>query len=222
MSDSMDSQIAPVVEGNPYLRGVLHMVMFPISIVAGIVLVWTAPTRPARISSAVFAVTAVMLFGVSALLHRGNWSPRTDGILRRMDHANIYLIIAGTYTPFAVLALPPSEGRLLLTIVWTGALAGVIFRVFWVGAPRWLYTSLYVVVGWVAVFFLSDLIEGAGVAAVVLIFIGGILYSLGAVVYGTKWPNPFPGTFGFHEVFHALTIGAFTAHYIAVWLVVHQ
>ncbi len=222
VSEDMDSQVAPVAEGNPGLRGILHMVMFPISIVVGVVLVWTAPTRPARISSAIFAVTAVMLFGVSALLHRGNWSTRTDGILRRMDHANIYLIIAGTYTPFAVLALPQSEGRLLLTIVWTGALAGVIFRVFWVGAPRWLYTSLYVVVGWVAVFFLSDLIEGAGVAAVALIFIGGILYSLGAVVYGTKWPNPFPATFGFHEVFHALTIGAFTAHYIAVWLVVHQ
>ena len=138
-----------------------------------------------------------------------------------MDHANIYLIIAGTYTPFAVLALPTDQGRILLSIVWVGASAGVVFRVFWVRAPRWLSTTLYVVVGWVAVFFLSELIDGAGVAAVVLIVIGGILYSLGAVVYAIKRPNPSPGAFGFHEVFHTLTIAAFTAHYIAVWLVVH-
>jgi len=138
-----------------------------------------------------------------------------------MDHSNIYLIIAGTYTPFAVLALPPDEGRTLLLIVWTGALAGVLFRVFWVGAPRWLYTTLYVVTGWVAVFFLPELIEGAGVAAVTLVIVGGVLYSVGAVVYGMRRPNPSPEWFGFHEVFHALTVTAYIAHYIAVWLVVH-
>ena len=205
----------------PKLRGWLHAVMFPISLVAGIALVATAPTQAGRISSAIFAATASLLFGTSALLHRGSWSPRTEALLRRMDHANIYLIIAGTYTPFAVLALPQAEGRILLLIIWTGALAGVVFRVFWVGAPRWLTTTLYVVVGWVAIFFLPGLVEGAGVAAVALIFIGGILYTLGAVVYATKRPNPSPGTFGFHELFHALTIAAFAAHYLAVWLVVH-
>jgi hemolysin III len=205
----------------PKLRGWLHAVMFPVSVVAGIVLVATAPTQAGRVSSAVFAATASLLFGTSALLHRGAWSPRTEGLFRRMDHANIYLIIAGTYTPFAVLALPPTEGRILLSIVWVGALVGAVFRVFWVGAPRWLTTTLYVVVGWVAIFFLPGLVEGAGVAAVVLIVIGGILYTLGAVVYATKRPNPSPGIFGFHEVFHTLTIAAFAAHYIAVWLVVH-
>lgn len=195
--------------------------MFPVSLVAGAVLVASAPTRAAQISSAVFATTAALLFGTSALFHRGNWSPPIKDLLRKMDHSNIYLIIAGTYTPFAVLALPPEEGRTLLLIVWTGALAGVLFRVFWVGAPRWLYTTLYVVTGWVAVFFLPELIEGAGVAAVTLIIVGGVLYSAGAVVYGMRRPNPSPEWFGFHEVFHALTVAAYTAQYFAVWLVVH-
>ena len=217
----MDSQVAPVDAAKPILRGWLHAVMFPISIAAGITLVATAPTQESRVSSAVFATTAVLLFGTSALLHRGSWSSRVEGLLRRMDHANIYLIIAGTYTPFAVLALPTDQRRILLSIVWVGAIAGVVFRVFWVGAPRWLYTGLYVVVGWVAVFFFSGLIDGAGVPVVVLIVIGGVLYSLGAVVYAIKRPNPSLNSFGFHEVFHTLTVAAFTAHYIAVWLVVH-
>jgi len=195
--------------------------MFPVSVVAGIVLVATAPTQEGRITSAIFATTAALLFGTSALFHLGSWSPRVKGLLRRMDHSNIYLIIAGTYTPFAVLALPPNEGRTLLLIVWIGALSGVAFRVFWVGAPRWLYTTLYVVIGWVAVFFLPELVDGAGVAAVVLIFVGGVLYTLGAIVYGMKRPNPWPEWFGFHEVFHALTVAAFVAQYAAVWLVVH-
>ena len=205
----------------PRMRGWLHAVMFPIALIAGIILVAPAGPTDARIAAAIFAFTAVLLFSTSALLHRGSWSPRIEGLLRRVDHSNIYLIIAGSYTPFAVLALPSNVGRTLLLIVWTGALAGVVFRVFWVGAPRWLYTTLYVLVGWVAVFFLPDLIDGAGVGVVVLIAVGGVLYSLGAIVYGMKRPNPSPGWFGFHEVFHALTVAAYTAHYVAVWLVVH-
>ena len=204
----------------PKLRGWLHAVMFPIAVGAGIVLVASAATNEARITAAIFAMTAALLFGTSALFHRGSWSPRVAGRLRRLDHSNIYLIIAGTYTPFAVLALPPGKGRSLLLIVWIGALAGVIFRVFWVGAPRWLYTTVYVVIGWVAVFYLPDLIDGAGVTVVILIAVGGILYSLGAVIYGLRRPNPSPQWFGFHEVFHALTVAAFIAHYVAVSLVV--
>lgn len=196
--------------------------MFPIAAIAGVVLVVTAPTTASRVSSAVFAATAALLFGVSALLHRGSWSPQVESLLRRMDHANIYLIIAGTYTPFAVLALPEDEGRVLLAIVWTGALLGVALRIFWIGTPRWLSTTLYVVVGWVVIFFIPDLVEGAGWGVVLLIAVGGVLYTLGAIVYATKWPNPSRGKYGFHEVFHTLTIAAFTAHYIAVWIVVHQ
>jgi len=205
----------------PSWRGWLHAAAFPIVAVAGIVLVATATTTAGQVSSAIFSATAALLFGVSALLHRGTWSPTVEDLLRRIDHANIYLIIAGTYTPFAVVALPPSEGKLLLAIVWTGALAGAAFRIFWTGAPRWLSTTLYVVVGWIVVFFLPELIDGAGSVAVILIALGGVLYTVGAVVYGMKRPNPWPGTFGFHEVFHALTVAAFVTHYIAVWIVVH-
>jgi hemolysin III len=194
--------------------------MFPIAVIAGIVLVSTANDE-GRVPSAIFAGTAALLFGTSALLHRGSWTRGVEGLYRRIDHSNIYLIIAGTYTPFAVMALPPDMGRTLLLIVWIGALAGVVFRVFGVGAPRWLYTLLYVVIGWVAVFFIPDLVDGAGVVAVVLIAVGGLLYTIGAVVYGIKRPNPSPIWFGFHEVFHTLTIGAFIAHYVAVWIVVH-
>lgn len=196
--------------------------MFPVSLAAGIVLVALAPSGEARIAAVVFSIAAVLLFGTSALFHRGNWSPNVKNILRRMDHANIFLIIAGSYTPFAMLGLPEDQGRLLMTIVWSGALLGVLFRIFWMAAPRWLYTTLYLVVGWIAVFFLPELIDGVGVAAVVLIIIGGGLYTLGALVYGLKWPNPWHGWFGFHEVFHALTIAAFTVHYIAVSMVVYS
>lgn len=217
----VDSEVAPPHIQKPRLRGWLHAVMFPISVIAGIVLVMQAETPEAQISAAIFATTAALLFGTSALFHRGSWSPRVKGLLRRMDHSNIYLIIAGTYTPFAVLSLPPGKGQTLLLIVWVGALAGVIFRVFWIGAPRWLYTSVYVGIGWVAIFFLPALIAGAGVTAVVLIAVGGVLYSAGAVVYGLKRPDPWPRWFGFHEVFHSLTIAAFTVHYVAVSIVVY-
>lgn len=204
------------------MRGWIHAVTCPIAAAAGIVLVAIAPTTAARISSAVFAATTVVLFGVSALLHRGHWSPRTESALRRLDHANIYLIIAGTYTPVAVLALPTSQGTLMLTIVWIGAIAGVFFRLFWLEAPRWLSTTLYVVIGWIAVFFIPGLIDGAGAVAVTLIVVGGLLYSVGAVIYGLKKPDLEPGTFGFHELFHALTVLAFICHYTAVWIIVQM
>lgn len=222
LSRMIDREVAAPETSKPKLRGWLHAGMFPVAVAAGIVLVALAGSGEGRIATAIFATTAALLFGASALLHRGTWSPRVDQALRRLDHSNIYLIIAGTYTPFAVLALPPGKGRVLLWIVWVGALAGVAFRVLWVGAPRWLYTPVYVALGWVAIFYLPDLLGGAGVAVVVLIAVGGVLYSLGAVVYGLKRPNPSPPWFGFHEVFHTLTIAAFIVHYVAVSLTVYS
>jgi hemolysin III len=205
----------------PKLRGWLHLGMFPAVLISGLVLTALASSTRARIACGIFVLTACLLFGVSALYHRGNWSPRMDGVLRRLDHANIFLIIAGTYTPFALL-LPKDEARTMLLIVWGGALMGVLFRVLWVGAPRWLYTPVYVALGWVAVFYLGPLLHFGGPAIVILIAVGGLLYTLGAVVYGTKRPNPSPRWFGFHEIFHAFTVAAFVCHYIAVSIATYR
>jgi hemolysin III len=212
---------AAVAAVKPLLRGWIHAGTFPLVLAAGVVLVALAPNGRSRIGAIIFATTAALLFGTSAVYHRGNWSESVRGLLKRMDHSNIFLIIAGTYTPFALLLLPPNQTRSLLLIAWIGAIGGVLFRVFWVGAPRWLYTPIYVALGWVAVFYLKPLYEAGGAAVVVLIAIGGLLYTLGAVVYGIKRPNPSPRWFGFHEIFHVLTVAAFVVHYIAVSMAVY-
>jgi len=206
----------------PKLRGWLHAGMFPAVLVAGVALTAFAESTRGRVACAVFTVTACALFGVSALYHRGNWSPRSRGILRRLDHANIFLIIAGTYTPLTILLLPGATSELLLWLVWAGALAGIAFRVFWVGAPRWLYTPCYIALGWVAIFFLPEFLRTGGVAVMVCVIVGGVLYSTRAAVYGFKRPNPSPRWFGFHEVFHSLTLAAFIVHYVGISLVAYQ
>jgi hemolysin III len=213
----IESAVAAV---KPKLRGWLHAGMFPLAFLSGVVLTAFAPTTSSRIAAGVFGLTAALLFGTSAIYHRGNWSPRVNGVLKRLDHSNIFLIIAGSYTPFALL-LPDGQARTMLMTVWIGAIAGVLFRVFWVGAPRWLYTPIYVALGWVAVFYLGPLLENGGPTIVALIAAGGLLYTLGALVYGIKRPNPSPRWFGFHEIFHALTIAAFIAHYVAASLTVY-
>ncbi len=218
VGDRMDEVVAAV---KPHLRGWLHAGVFPLVLVAGIVLTALAPTTASRVSSAIFAVTAALLFGTSAVYHRGTWSPRSAMLLKRLDHSNIFLIIAGSYTPFAALLLPHDRARTLLWIVWLGALGGVLFRVFWVGAPRWLYTPIYCALGWVAVIYLPDFYRSGGAVLLTLIIVGGALYTVGAVVYGLKRPNPSPRWFGFHEIFHACTIAAFTVHYIAVSIAVY-
>jgi hemolysin III len=205
----------------PKMRGWLHAGTFPLAVAAGIVIVVLSPNAQARVTTAIFSITAALLFGVSAIYHRGNWSPRAAGVLKRMDHANIFLIIAGSYTPFSVLLLPPGLAQTLLWIVWSGALAGIAFRVFWVKAPRWLYVPVYIALGWVAVVYSPAFLSTGKVAAFVMIVVGGVLYTLGAVVYGTKRPNPSPRWFGFHEIFHAFTIAAFAAHYIGLSLIVY-
>ncbi|MDQ2755900.1 MAG: hemolysin III family protein [Actinomycetota bacterium] len=205
----------------PKLRGWLHAGTAPLALAAGIVLICLAPAGRAKVGAVVFTVTAVMLFATSAVYHRGTWSARMQIILKRMDHSNIFLIIAGSYTPFALALLPWEQARTLLLIVWTGAIGGVLFRVFWVEAPRWLYTPIYVALGWVAVFYFSPLLHFGGPAIITLMTVGGLLYTVGAVVYGTKHPNPFPTWFGFHEIFHAFTVAAFVVHYIAASLALY-
>ena len=218
VTDAVADAVATV---KPRLRGWLHTATAPLAVAAGLVLVILAPTTTGRVTAAVFTLSAGLLFGTSAIYHRGTWSPRTRMLLKRLDHSNIFLIIAGTYTPFAALLLPEGRGRTLLLIVWGGAIAGVLFRVFWVGAPRWLYTPVYVALGWVAVMYLPDFLRSGGPAVVTLIIIGGALYTLGAVVYGLKRPDPSPRWFGFHEIFHAFTVAAFVVHYIAVSFTVY-
>jgi len=206
------------VEIKPTWRGWLHAGTFPVAVAAGIVLIVLAQAAPAKWASAVFMATSMLLFGASAVYHRFNWGPKAKAVLKRIDHANIFLLIAGTYTPIAVLALPPEKGLLLLSLVWTGALIGILFRVFWIGAPRWLYVALYLVLGWAAVMYIVDLFQ-ANAAMMTLVIVGGVLYTLGAVVYAMKRPNPWPGHFGFHEIFHVCTVLAFLCHWTACLII---
>ncbi|HET6654084.1 MAG TPA: hemolysin III family protein [Nocardioides sp.] len=205
-----------LAEVKPRLRGWMHAVTAPLALAGGIVLVALSPNATTRIGSAVFATTAMILFTVSGIYHRGTWSPRIWAFLRRFDHANIFLLIAGTYTPFSLLLLEGRNQVILLSTVWTGAILGVLFRVFWADAPRWLYTPIYIALGWAAVFFFRDFVHGSGAAVLTLMCVGGGLYTLGGLVYGFQRPNPWPRWFGFHEVFHTLTIAAFVTHYVGV------
>ena len=207
-----------VVEIKPTWRGWLHAGTFPVAIAAGIVLIVLSEGAPAKWASAVFMASSLLLFGNSALYHRINWGPKTKLVLKRIDHANILLLIAGTYTPLAVNALLPEKGTLLLILVWSGALLGILFRVFWINAPRWLYVALYLVLGWAAVMYMVDLLN-ANVAMMVLVCVGGLLYTGGAIVYALKKPNPWPGHFGFHEIFHLCTVLAFLCHWTACLLI---
>ncbi|RAY11986.1 hemolysin III family protein [Actinomadura craniellae] len=206
----------------PRMRGWLHLGAFPVVLVAGLVLVALGPTLTARLGAAIYVLTSALLFGISGTYHRGGPSSRAVELLRRFDHANIYLIIAGTYTPFVLLVLDGALRVVVLSGIWAGALAGVVFRTVWIGAPRWLYVSLYIALGWVAVLFMPQFLGGAGLAACLLVAVGGVLYSAGGVVYGLRRPNPWPASFGFHEVFHALTLAAYVAQYVAVSLVIHR
>ncbi len=202
----------------PALRGWIHLGTAPLALAAGIVLVVLSPAGAQRWASAVFATSSTLLFGVSALYHRGDWSPRWALRLKRLDHSNIFVIIAGTYTPLAVALLPSSRATVLLWTVWLAAGAGVAFRVLWTGAPRWLYTPLYVAMGLAAVGYLPAFGRAGGTAVLVLVAAGGLLYIIGAVVYGARWPNPSPLWFGFHEIFHVLTVLGFAAHVVAIYL----
>jgi hemolysin III len=216
-------------EVKPKLRGWMHACTAPLALAGFVILVMLSPTTTTRVGSAVFAGSALLLFTTSSVYHRGTWSPRVWAFLRRMDHANIFVLIAGSYTPFALLFLRGQAQVVLLSIIWAAALAGMFFRIFWIDAPRWLYIPMYIALGWAAVFFIPQFLDGAhrfstGIAVAVLSLVaaGGLLYTLGGVVYGLKRPNPSPRWFGFHEVFHTFTIAAFVCHYVAVSLATYE
>lgn len=203
------------VELKPAFRGWIHAIFAPIVFVAGLVLIAISGGGKVGLACAIFALTGVMLFGVSGMYHRAYWPDRLRLFFKRLDHANIALVIAGTYTPLAITLLEPSKARFLLWVIWLCALAVVLFRVLWTHAPRWLYTPIYVVMGCLAVFYLGDFWKVSPVAAI-LVATGGVFYIVGAVFYGSKRPHLRPHIFGFHELFHACTVVGFTLHYIAV------
>jgi hemolysin III len=221
-TDPREMAAAAVAFAKPRLRGWLHTVTAPLALACGIVLIALAPTGRAAVAAATFSATAVMLFTTSAIYHRGNWSPRAELRLKRLDHANIFLLIAGTYTPFALLTLNGDTQVAVLAAVWGAAVAGALLRVIWVDAPRWSYVPMYLGLGWAAGFFVPQLLRGTGAAAFVLIAAGGACYTVGGVVYGLKRPNPSPRWFGFHEIFHSLTVAGFACQYIAASLVVYR
>ena len=204
----------------PKLRGIVHLVMSPLSLVAGLTLITLADELRGRITLGIFTLTAVTLFTCSALYHRVAWTDKNKAIWRRIDHSNISILIAGTYTPFAVYFLQPSQTKTLLIVAWGGAILISLLRIFWLSAPRWLYVAGYISLGWAAVFYMPQFLNSGGIAIFILILTGGVLYSAGGVIYALKKPNFSINWFGFHELFHAMTAAAFICHFIAAILTV--
>ena len=200
----------------PRLRGVLHQYAFFASLLAGIPLVAIAPTPSARFAAAAFAASVAAMFGVSAVYHRVTWRPRPRAWMARLDHATIYLLIAGTYTPYALLALSGAWRVAVLAVVWSGAAAAIVLKFAWVDAPKALAAALGVALGWAGVVALPQLVEEVGAAATVLVLVGGGLYTAGAVVYALRRPDPVPAVFGYHELFHALVVAGVACHYASV------
>ena len=204
----------------PKLRGVLHLISAPLALIAGIVVLFKAQSLEDRIGFVVYLFTAVNLFTVSATYHIGRWSLPVKTTLRRIDHSNIFLIIAGTYTPLAIALLEWESAKTLLIIIWIAAALGVVISMFWPHAPRWVSVPLYLAMGWVSIFYVPEMADNGGMVPVVLIAIGGILYSIGAVIYGLKKPNISEKWFGFHELFHSFTVAAFAVHFVAATIAV--
>ena len=221
-SDSLASAGEALKLIKPKLRGWIHAITAPLALAACIVLTVLAPTTTLKIGSAVYLACSLLLFANSGVYHisNGHFPVKVSQLLRRIDHANIYLLIAGTYTPLALALMTPDHQRLVLGIIWTGAVIGMVANVCWITAPRWLFTILYVVLGWVAVWFIPELYRAGGAAIVILIAAGGVIYTLGAVVYALKKPDPLPRWFGFHEIFHACTVAAWVCQCIACYMAV--
>lgn len=208
------------------MRGWLHFWSFFVSVATGAALISLAASTvsgKAALATSVYGATVLGLFGVSALYHRRTWQSVTARVwMKRLDHSMIFVFIAGTYTPFALLAMDPSTGPVVLAVVWGGAACGVALKMLWPHAPRWFGVPVYIALGWVAMFVLPELLRHAGVASLVLLLVGGLLYTVGAIFYATRWPNPWPTTFGYHEFFHAATVLAAICHYVAIWLAMYS
>lgn len=200
----------------PRMRGVLHAWAAPVAATVGLTFLMLADGGRARMATAVWALTLTALFTVSATYHRGAWRPAVKAWLQRADHSMIFVFIAGSYTPMCLLLIEGSKSWIILAITWGGALAGVVTRLTWHSAPKWLFVPAYIALGWVAVAALPDLAASAPVYANGLLFIGGVLYTLGALVFATQRPDPIPHVFGFHEVFHAMTLAAALCHAVAI------
>jgi hemolysin III len=214
MSPSIDGAAAPPVK--PTLRGVLHHWSAVAAFGAGVILVAMAPTARAASAAAVYALSVCTLLTVSAVYHRPMWQPRPRAFMKRLDHASIFVLIAGTYTPLCRLGLPPTVGAKLLFWVWVAAALGVLQSIFWVRAPKPVTAALYLFVGWAVVPYFGAVRDALSPAHLALLIGGGVVYSLGAVTYALRRPNPVPGVFGYHEVFHAMTVVACAAHYALV------
>ncbi|WP_099331683.1 PAQR family membrane homeostasis protein TrhA [Actinomyces minihominis] len=208
------------VTRKPRMRGWVHFAAAPLSLAASIVLVVLAPTTGLKWASVVYMASSFILFGISALYHLFYWTPKFEMVLKRLDHSNIFLLIAGTYTPITVGTLHGSSRVTLLTLVWIGALLGIAINLLWPKAPRWLSTLIYVLLGWTAIWFLPELWQKGGAAMVILLAAGGVLYTIGAVAYALRKPNPWPEWFGFHEIFHVFTVLAWACHCVAAYIAV--
>lgn len=220
VTTSAPLRLKPVDIGKPRMRGWLHTYAFFVALVSGIVLCSIAATRPGwapLVSCVVYSLTVCGLFGTSALYHRRVWSERGYQVMRRMDHSMIFVFIAGTYTPLCAMLLSTRQATIMLALVWGGALGGVALKLIWPHAPRWVSAPLYLALGWVAVAMLPDILHGGGVTTLVLLIVGGAIYSVGAVFYALRRPNPWPTVFGHHEFFHACTLLAALCHHIAIY-----
>ncbi|MGI9658917.1 MAG: PAQR family membrane homeostasis protein TrhA [Gaiellaceae bacterium] len=202
----------------PLLRGVSHLVAFFASSAAGIVLLVLSPGIAPRLATAVFAASVTAMFAASALYHRFHWSLDAAVVIRRIDHAALYICIAGSYTAYVLLVLTGTWKVAILAAVWSGVFAAIVMKVAWADGPRWLAASIGIALGWIGVATVPQALGAGGNAAVGLVLAGGLLYTLGALVYALGRPDPFPRVFGFHEIFHVFVIGAVGCHYVAIAL----
>jgi hemolysin III len=208
--------LVPSLPVKPRLRGVSHQYAFFVSLGCGVGLILAASGGRARVAAAIYAAAVSGLLGTSALYHRVTWRPRARRWMRRLDHSMIFVLIAGTYTPVALLALKGSLASAILIVVWAGALGGAIFKLAWIDAPKWLFAVVYLALGWVSLAIFGELPAAIGWLGVAGLGVGGLLYTVGAIIYASGKPNPVPGVFGYHEVFHALVIAAAALHYAVI------